>query len=69
MLEGSTELHGHGVVQDGVDGTVNVDQRLGKHKVPVVFKQILLGESSKRVVDKDEAIGHPKNGKQNDHND
>ena len=57
--EGVTELGGEGVVEDGVDGAVDVDAGLGEHEVPEVHEGAAGGEGGHGVVDHQAAPGQP----------
>lgn len=61
-LKCSTELDGHDVVEDGVDGTVCVDHEATEEKEPQVL-ETLTGE---RIVDDIGSVGQPENGKDAD---
>ena len=55
VLEGPAELDGHDVVEDGVDGAVDVDEGAGEHEEPQV-EELVRGEG---VVDDHDSVGHP----------
>lgn len=61
--EGSTKLLRHGVVDDGIDGTVKVHTDSTEKQEPGVQVSLL----HERVDHHQSAVGHPQQSKQNDH--
>ena len=58
------EFHRHGVVEDGVDRRVHVDHQPTEQDEPVVRVSL----ASERIVDDQNAVGHPQYGeKEDDH--
>ena len=57
--EGVTELGGQRVIEDGVDGAVDVDAGLGEHEVPEVHEGAAGGEGGHGIVDHETAPGQP----------
>ena len=57
--EGVTELGGQRVVEDWVDGAVDVDAGLGEHEVPEVHEGAAGGEGGHGVVDHETAPRQP----------
>lgn len=63
LTESGAELLRHGVVDDGVDGAVEVDANSTEEQEPVVQ----IGLVQERVHDHQSAVRHPEQREQDDH--
>lgn len=64
VLESSPEFDGHGVVQDGVDGAVNVYHDATEQEKP----GIAVFSGREGVVDNHDPVWHPENGEHSKNN-
>lgn len=64
VLESSPEFDGHGVVQDGIDGAVNVYHDATEQEKP----GIAVFSGCEGVVDNHDPVWHPENGEHSKNN-
>lgn len=63
--ERPTEFHGHGVVDDRVNGAVDVDHNATEQQQPEIF----VAHPGEWIVNDVDAVRQPQNGEQADHGD
>lgn len=63
-MKSSPEFDGHGVVQDGVNGAVNIDHDATKQEKP----GIVVFNGCEGVVDNHHPVWHPENGEHSKNN-